>query len=71
MKQYTIIIEAGERNYSAYAPDVPGCIATGKTRDETIANMRSAIEQHLEVMRELGITLPEPTTSVQLVEVAG
>ena len=71
MKQYTIIIEAGERNYSAYAPDLPGCIATGKTRDETVANMRAAIEQHLEVMRELGIVVPEPTTSAQLVDVAG
>lgn len=71
MRQYTIIIEAGERNYSAYAPDLPGCIATGKTRDNTVANMRAAIEQHLEVMRELGIVVPEPTTSAQLVEVAG
>lgn len=71
MKRYAIIIEQGGWNYSAYAPDLPGCVATGRTLDDVVANMRGAIEQHLEVMRELGIPIPEPTTSAQLVEVVG
>lgn len=71
MKRYAIIIEQGERNFSAYAPDLPGCVATGRTYDEVVANMRGAIEQHLDVLRELGIPVPEPTTSAQLVDVVG
>jgi predicted RNase H-like HicB family nuclease len=59
--QYAMIIEKGERNYSAYFPDLPGCIATGKTLDEVKQRMREAPELHLRGMREDGLPIPEPS----------
>ena len=53
-----VIIEEGPKNYSAYSPDVPGCVATGKTKDETIENMREALAFHLEGLREENLELP-------------
>ena len=63
-----MIIEPGERNYSAYLPDLPGCIATGKTLDELRENMSRAIELHLEGMREDGLPIPPPTTLTDYIE---
>ena len=63
-RTYIIIIERGERNCSAYAPDVPGCIATGRTIEETKRNLTEAIKAHLEFMRETGDPIPEPTAVV-------
>ena len=60
--KYAIIIEKGESNYSAYAPDVLGCIATGDTVEETIQLMKEALEFHFESMKEEGYPIPEPTT---------
>jgi predicted RNase H-like HicB family nuclease len=51
-KTYKIVIERGENNYSAYVPDLPGCVATGSTLDEVRERMRDAIEMHLEGLRE-------------------
>ena len=68
--RYAMIIEKGERNYSAYLPDLPGCIATGKTLEEVKERMREAIELHLRGMREDGVTIPEPTSLVEYVEAA-
>jgi predicted RNase H-like HicB family nuclease len=68
--RYAMIIEPGERNYSAYLPDLPGCIATGKTLDELHANMSRAIELHLEGMREDGLPIPQPTTLADYIEAA-
>ncbi len=68
-RTYVIIIEAGERNCSAYAPDLPGCIATGKTIEETKRNMTEAIKAHLEFVRETGDPIPEPTAVVDSVTV--
>jgi predicted RNase H-like HicB family nuclease len=59
--QYAMIIEKGEKNYSAYFPDLPGCIATGKTLDEVKRRMREALELHLRGMREDGLPIPEPS----------
>ena len=59
--QYAMIIEKGEKNYSAYFPDVPGCIATGKTIDEVKQRMREALELHIRGMREDGLPIPEPS----------
>ena len=59
--QYPMIIERGERNYSAYFPDLPGCIATAKTLDELKQRMREALELHLRGMREDGLPIPEPS----------
>lgn len=67
---YAIVIEAGETNYSAYAPDVPGCVAAGDTVEETIALMREALRLHFELMREDGEEIPKPRTRVVTVEVA-
>ena len=63
-RTYVIIIERGERNCSAYAPDVPGCIATGKTIEETKRNMTEAIKAHLQFICETGDPIPEPTAVV-------
>ena len=60
--RYAVIIEKAEGNYSAYVPDLPGCVATGATLEETERQIREAIEFHLEGMREEGLTIPEPTT---------
>ena len=67
--RYVVVIEKAENNYSAYAPDLPGCIATGATLEETRQQIQEAIEFHLELMREEGLAIPEPTAIVQFVEV--
>jgi predicted RNase H-like HicB family nuclease len=58
--KYLVVIEKGERNYSAYSPDVLGCAATGKTVEETLVNIKEALEFHLEGMLENGENLPTP-----------
>lgn len=68
--RYAIVIEKGERNYSAYVPDLPGCIATGKTVEEVKRQMNKAVEMHLRGMREDGLSIPEPTSLVEYVEAA-
>jgi predicted RNase H-like HicB family nuclease len=65
-----MIIEQGERNYSACLPDLPGCIATGKTLDEVRQNMSEAVDLHLEGMREDGLPIPQPTSLADYVEAA-
>jgi predicted RNase H-like HicB family nuclease len=62
MKRYGIVIEKGASNYAAYVPDLPGCIATGATVEETERLLREAIEMHLQGMKEDGIPIPEPST---------
>lgn len=69
MPEYTIIIEKAEGNYSAYCPDLPGCIATGSTIEETIERMKEAIEFHIEGLKEEEITIPEPFTKAVSIEV--
>jgi predicted RNase H-like HicB family nuclease len=68
--RYVMIIETGKKNYSAYLPDLPGCIATGKTLEEVRQRMREAIELHLAGMREDGLPIPKPTSLVDYVEAA-
>jgi predicted RNase H-like HicB family nuclease len=68
--RYAMIIEKGECNYSAYLPDLPGCIATGKTLDEVKQRMKEAVELHLRGMRGDGLPIPEPTSLVEYVEAA-
>ncbi len=70
MKEYTVIYEWGKRNWSAYVPDLPGCMATGKTRKGVERRIRDAIEFHLEGMRARGERLPEPTIEAGTVTVA-
>ena len=68
--KYTIVIEKAPNNYAAYAPDLPGCIATGATRDEVVQQMREAIEFHLEELRRHGDPVPPPETTAAQVDVA-
>ena len=68
--RYLIIIEQAEHNLSAYVPDLPGCVATGDTRDEVLANIHDAIEFHLEGMREDGDPIPSPNSDPAWVDVA-
>ncbi len=68
--RYAVVIEKAEGNFSAYVPDLPGCIATGSTVAEVEAEIRDAIAFHLEGMREDGVSLPEPSSQVEYVEVA-
>lgn len=68
--RYAMIIETGKQNYSAYLPDLPGCVVTGGTIEEVRERMREAIELHLAGMREDGLPIPEPTTLADYVEAA-
>ena len=67
--EYTIVIEQTPRNFSAYAPDLPGCVATGATRDEVVREMRSAIAFHIEGLREQHEPVPGPQCTAAVVEV--
>jgi len=68
--RYTVIFEEAERNWSAYVPDLPGCITTGKTLGETEQNIREAIEGHLKTLREFGDPVPLPTTLAKEIEIS-
>lgn len=68
--RYAIVIENAGANYSAYVPDLPGCIATGATVEEVETSIREAIELHLEGMRQDGAPIPPPSSRVEYVEVA-
>ena len=67
--KYTVVIERSPQNYAAYVPDLPGCVATGSTRDEVERNIREAIIFHLEGLREDGLPIPEPQTATIYIEV--
>ena len=68
--KYAIVIEKAEKNYSAYVPDLPGCVATGETREEVESQIREAVEFHLEGMREDGEAIPEASSRVEYIDVA-
>jgi len=69
MHKYLIIFEKAGDNYSAYSPDVPGCIATGATRDEVEKNIKEAISFHIEGLAKDGLPRPEPASFTDYVEV--
>jgi len=69
MGRYTIIIERAGDNYSAYCPDLPGCIATGSTVEETIHAMKEAIKFHIEGLKKENIAVPEPSSQAAYIEV--
>ncbi len=68
--RYAIVVEKTENNYSAYVPDLPGCIATGQTLEETENEICQAIAFHLEGLREDGLPIPQPSSVVHYLEVA-
>ena len=67
--EYVVVIEKSETGFGAYVPDLPGCVAVGETRDETLSLIREAIEFHLEGMREAGEPVPPPTSTAERVAV--
>jgi predicted RNase H-like HicB family nuclease len=68
--RYAVVIEKAGSNFSAYVPDLPGCVATGVTLAETEAGIREAIEFHLDGLRQDGAPIPPPSSTVEYVEVA-
>ena len=64
-QRYAVVFEPGPRNWSAYSPDLPGCVATGKTLDETRQTMQGAIEAHVRWLVRDGDTLPQPITRLE------
>jgi predicted RNase H-like HicB family nuclease len=68
--RYGVVIEKAEANYSAYVPDLPGCVATGATSEEAEREIAAAIEFHIRGMREDGLPVPEPTSLCEYVDVA-
>ncbi|MBY0532809.1 MAG: type II toxin-antitoxin system HicB family antitoxin [Xanthobacteraceae bacterium] len=66
--RYAIVIEKAEGNYSAYVPDLPGCVATGATVAETEKEIREAIRFHIEGLKEDGLPVPKPTSIAEYVE---
>ncbi|MCR9122672.1 MAG: type II toxin-antitoxin system HicB family antitoxin [Phyllobacteriaceae bacterium] len=65
--KYAVVIEKAEGNYSAYVPDLPGCVATGATAREAEANIAVAIRLHLEGLKADGVEVPSPTSIVEYV----
>ena len=68
--RFAIVIENAGPNYSAYVPDLPGCIATGTTIEEVQRQMAEAIEFHIEGLKEDGLPIPKPSSLVNYVEIA-
>lgn len=71
MHRFLIVIEDAGANFSAYSPDLPGCVATGSTRDETERNMYEAIQLHIEGLTEDGLPIPQSTAFAEYVVVGG
>ncbi len=67
--RYVVIVEQGESSVGAYVPDIPGCVAVGETREETLRLIREAVELHSKGMREEGLPIPEPSSSSEYVEI--
>lgn len=70
MRRYAVVVEHIGANYSAYVPDLLGCIAAGESVEETLANMREAIALHLRGLREDGLPVPDPSSTITYVEAA-
>ena len=68
--KYAVVIEKADKNYSAYVPDLPGCITTGRTIEKVEIEIRNTIELHLEGMKQEGQTIPLPSSVVEYVKVA-
>ena len=70
MYRFLIVIEKANNNFSAYCPDLPGCVATGKTREETERNMHEAVQMHVQGMIEDKLPIPESVTFAEYIAVA-
>ncbi len=67
--RYAIVIEGETGNYSAYVPDLPGCVVAADTLEELVQDMQQAIQIHLEGLQEDGLPVPEPTTQVEYIDI--
>lgn len=67
--KFAVIFEQAETNWAAYVPDLPGCVTTGRTLEETERNIREAISGHLQTLREFGEPVPEATTVAKEIEI--
>jgi len=70
MYRFLIVIEKANGNYSAYSPDLPGCVATGKTRDEAARNMHDAVEMHVQGLLEDKLPIPKSTALAEYIAIA-
>ena len=70
MRRFLIVLEKAGTNFSAYSPDLPGCVATGATQEEAKARMQTAIDMHVQGLREDQLPIPEPSAIAEYVEVA-
>jgi predicted RNase H-like HicB family nuclease len=68
--KYAVLFEQAESNWAAYVPDLPGCMTTGKTLEETEINIREAIEGHLRTLRDFGDPVPQPTSVAKEIEIS-
>jgi predicted RNase H-like HicB family nuclease len=69
MMRYMVVLERGETSWGAHVPDLPGCIAVGKTRAEVLRLIRDAIELHIDALKQDGLPVPAPSSEGELVEV--
>jgi predicted RNase H-like HicB family nuclease len=69
MRRFLIVLERANHNFSAYSPDLPGCVATGATIEEARARMHEAIQLHIQGLREDNLPVPEPSATAAYVEV--
>ena len=70
MRRYAVVIERADHNYSAYVPDLPGCVATGQPVEEVEQEIREAIAFHIEGLKEDGLDIPEPVTRAEYMDAA-
>lgn len=66
--KYLVVVEKAGNNFSAYVPDLPGCVVTGATSEDVQRNIREAVAMHIEGLREDGLPVPEPQTQAEFVE---
>lgn len=69
MHRFLVVIEEADGNYSAYSPDLPGCVATGRTRDQVARNMHEAIDMHVRGLLEDGLPVPEARSFAEYITV--
>jgi predicted RNase H-like HicB family nuclease len=70
MQRYLVVIEKANENFSAYSPDLPGWIATGKSRSKVTQNLTAAIEMHIEGLRQDGLPIPKPSSKAEYVPIS-
>jgi len=68
--KYAVVVEKSSTSYGAYVPDLPGCVVAGETRGEVVDLIREAIEFHIQGMKEDGLAVPSPSSSIEYIEVA-